>query len=151
MKRSAKQKIDDHTILNEILSLSKQIQLLRKIDVDFVSESEFRVLDALCTNQKSLLNMKQVSEGTNLPPSIVSKAANALEEKGYIGRLHSRQDRRQVNIKITEAGANVLREYHKRRMQRLRPIIENLSDYEREVICEGIGIFQDTISKIRKK
>lgn len=151
MRRSVKKKIDDQTLLNEILKLSKQIQLLGKIDVDFFSESEIRVLDALCSKEKSVFNMKQVSQKTNLPPSIISKAANALEEKGYVERFHNREDRRQVNIKITNNGAKVLKQHRKRRMQRLKPIIQSLTDYERTVVCEGIGIFENTISKIRKK
>lgn len=151
MKQSVKKRMDDQTILNEILNLSKQIQLLGRIDIDLLSESEFRVLDALCSNRKCLFNMKQISEKTNLPPSVITKAANVLEQKGYVERTHSREDRRQVNIKITDSGAKVLKKYQKRRMQRLKPIIQSLSDYERKVVYEGIGIFENTISKIRKK
>lgn len=153
MKRSGKKRIDSQTLLNKILNLSKQIQLLGTIDVnmDFLSESESRVLDALYSKEKRLLNMRQVSEKTNLQPSIISKVANVLEQKKYIERSHSREDRRQVNIKITDTGAEVLKRYQKRRTQRLKPIIQGLSDYERKVIYESIGIFENTISKIRKK
>jgi len=141
--------VADEELLARIFNLGRKIQSLRRPSPEsLLSESEFIVLSALQGAGGELLTMKQLSERAGMPPSLISRTVNGLEErKGYVERLPSRQDRRQVHIRLTAEGERTLRKYIKRRIERLRILISQMGDEERKVVWRSVEIFEAILER----
>ena len=50
------------------------------------------------------LTPSQISERARISPARVANVLRALEEKGWVAREHSSEDRRRVTVTLTEAG-----------------------------------------------
>jgi DNA-binding MarR family transcriptional regulator len=141
---SAGRPISDQALLERMFNLSRRIQSLRRpFPESDLSDSEFIVLSALGSAGPDLITMKQLSERASIPPSLISRIVRGLEErKRYVERLPSKEDRRQVHIRITEQGERTLRKYIKRRIERLRPVVRELDGEERKIVWRSIEIFE---------
>ncbi len=145
-------RISDQALLERIFNLSRNIQALRRSSPESVlSESEFIVLSALGGTGEEMLTMKQLSERAAIPPSLISRIVRGLEEKkGYARRLPSREDRRQVHIHITAEGERALRRYIKRRIERLRPLVRELDEEERQLVWKSVEVFEAILERTQR-
>jgi DNA-binding MarR family transcriptional regulator len=143
--------IGDQELLERIFGLSRRIQALRRPSPEgLLLESEFLVLAALAQAGPKMMTMKELSERAGIPPSLVSRHVKGLEErKRYVERLPSREDRRQVHIRLTPEGERTLRNYIRRRIERLRPIVHELDDEERQVVWRSVDIFEAILERIQ--
>ena len=108
-----------------------------------ITDQQWRVMRALW--EQKHLTSKQISEITLLPsPSLVG-ILDRLEEKGFVGRLRSVEDRRLVYIVPTQAGRNLqelmlpkIEQIHDKFMHQVTPdewgelnrILDKLNDYK---------------------
>jgi DNA-binding MarR family transcriptional regulator len=142
-------RISDQALLERIFNLSRRIQALRRPSPEsLLSESEFLVLSALPAAGADMITMKRLSERAGIPPSLISRVVKGLEErKRYVERLPSREDRRQVHIRITPEGQRVLSQYIRRRIGRLRPVVRQMSDEERGVVWRTLEVFETILER----
>jgi DNA-binding MarR family transcriptional regulator len=144
-------RIGDQELLERIFGLSRKIQMLRRpAPESLLSDSEFVVLMALSSADEGLITMKQLSERAEIPPSFISRIVRGLEErKRCVERLPSKEDRRQVHIRITKEGERTLQSYIRRRIERLRPLVHELDDEERKVVWRSVEIFEAILEQTR--
>lgn len=149
-RRPGEPAVSDQELLERMFELSRRIQTLRRPRPEsLLLESEFIVLNALAGGPK-MMTMKELSERAAIPPSLISRIVKGLEErKRYVERLPSKEDRRQVHIHLTPEGERTLRNYIKRRIERLRPIVRELDAEERKVIWRSIEIFEAIMERTR--
>ncbi|MFH0811182.1 MAG: MarR family transcriptional regulator [Pseudomonadota bacterium] len=138
------EKISDQALLERLVGLARKIQTIRRpLPEGMMSESEFVILSALSGKGQEMMTMKRLSERSGMPPSLISRVVNGLEEKKqFVERVPSKDDRRQVYIRITEEGERALRKYVKRRIERLRPLVSAMDGEERTLVWRSVDIFE---------
>lgn len=70
-------------------------------DINF---TQFRLLLKAAEKQGQSCSLSEVAQMVHLQPNVVSQAANALEERGFITRVVSARDARAKRIEVTAAG-----------------------------------------------
>lgn len=73
-----------------------------------ISIAEWRVLLNVAYSGK--VSIRDIEKRTNLEKSKVSRAASRLAQKGYISKVVSTDDRRLLDLGVTEKGADLLSE-----------------------------------------
>jgi len=101
---------------------------------------QFRTLAYIKRNPGASLSA--AAEFIGLALSSMSILVNGLVERGLVDRETSSQDRRRVNLTLTEAGArnfgNVLRTTE----HRLADVVTDLSDEERGCVVEALELLR---------
>lgn len=97
----------------------------------------FRLLGMLshrCWTLKELADRQGVSAPT------MSNTITTLEERGWLTRTRSAEDRRAVVIQVTEEGKRTLEEAHRHAESHLAALLEPLDDAEREALAQGLKV-----------
>lgn len=104
-----------------------------------ISLVHFRVLKLLSHRD---CNLSQLAErqGVSLPS--ISATAHTLVERGWLERKRSAEDRRVVNLAVTEEGRQVLEAEYERLLDWMAERLEPLTDEELQVIEIGMSILQ---------
>jgi DNA-binding MarR family transcriptional regulator len=87
--------------------------------------------------QSELADMMSVSGAT------MSNTLTTLEDRGWIRRERSRDDRRLVHIEISEQGSHALHESIREMEIHLLRLVETLSDDERRRLTDGLHVLRD--------
>jgi DNA-binding MarR family transcriptional regulator len=103
--------------------------------------AHFRVLWILEHGPQSLSELAE-KQFVSLPT--MSNSVSILEERGWIQRTRSIEDRRKVVIEISPAGLAVLEEVRNEMEAKVTTIIGALSIGEREQIVQGLTILRAT-------
>ena len=70
----------------------------------------------------------------------MSNTITTLEERGWVTRVRSEEDRRTVLIQLTKEGGNVLEATHNRAESLIAALLEPLNANEQEILTEGLKI-----------
>jgi len=101
-----------------------------------VTPSQFRVLQIIAeqghATAKVISARMQVSQGT------VTSLVDKLVREGYARREKSVQDRRQINILLTEAGGRILKEAPDPLQQRFVRKFAAMEDWEQAMLVAGL-------------
>lgn len=103
----------------------------------------FRLLGMLshcCWTLKELADKQGVSAPT------MSNTITTLEERGWVTRTRSAEDRRAVTIQMTEKGRMALEETHQRAESHLAALLEPLDNAEREVLSQGLKVLRQVFA-----
>lgn len=73
---------------------------------------------------------KQLAQKLQLTPGAISQIAEELAERSLINRQTDTTDRRRQVLRISAKGAQLLKEFDKRRRQVMERVMQNLSDDE---------------------
>ena len=103
--------------------------------------AQFRVLWILEHGPQSL---SELAEKQHVSLPTMSNSISILEERGWIQRKRSTEDRRKVVIEISPAGLEVLEETRREMEARVTAIIGALSVMEREQVAQGLNILHQT-------
>lgn len=76
--------------------------------------------------------VKALSDEFRLDISTVSRQATALEQKGYVTREPDPLDGRAYTLKISELGSEMLRSNMEIRQEKMRNLLEDWTEEERE-------------------
>ena len=113
--------------------------------VDEMSDGQFAVLAALTVHGPHTLGELADRERVSAPS--MNRTVNCLEESGYIARTPDEQDRRKVNVSLTDAGRAVVEETTRRRDSWLEGAIASLTDDERDVLARAAEIMREVASR----
>jgi DNA-binding MarR family transcriptional regulator len=115
------------------------------------SQSEFmrtfERLDLSLTQCKLLMEL-QVHEGESvsnlgssigLSPAAASRAIDQLVRRSLIARVESPDDRRARVLRLTDAGADILRQVTEARMHGLEAFVQTLPDAERDALSAALS------------
>jgi DNA-binding MarR family transcriptional regulator len=76
------------------------------------------------------LSMTKLAEAMDVSVASVTGIVTRMEKRGVVRRRHAEDDRRVVIVEVTSAGAKVARVMEKHRNQRLRKLLDGLTDEE---------------------
>lgn len=113
--------------------------------VDSMSDGQFAVLAALKVHGPHTLGELADRERVSAPS--MNRTVNYLEESGYLSRTADEDDRRKVNIELTDAGLAVVEETVRRRDSWLEHAIEALPAAERETLARAALIMREVASR----
>lgn len=105
-------------------------------DAHGLSRDEWRVLAA--TGEAESQPTRAIAEQTGLDKVAISRAASALEDRGLIRRTEDRADRRIKILRLTEDGADALREIERQVRDREAYLLEALTDAEHDALESAI-------------
>jgi DNA-binding MarR family transcriptional regulator len=112
-----------------ILTLSKRSWIETSRDTAEVTESEFLALDYLAENGTATVG--EIQRHIKVVPAQMSRLLRRLEAAGFVDTAINRDDRRKVDISMTEAGAVVHGRYRKAKLAPILSALERLSADER--------------------
>jgi DNA-binding MarR family transcriptional regulator len=84
------------------------------------------------------LTVTDLAERHNISAASVSKTVTVLEERGWLTRTRSSEDRRVVLLRLTEAGQAVLDDVQRQTLDSMTGLFSQLSPEERESIVRGL-------------
>lgn len=106
--------------------------------VDTMSDGQFAVLAALKIHGPHTLGELADRERVSAPS--MNRTVNCLEESGYLSRTPDEDDRRKVNIDLTDAGRDVVEETVRRRDSWLEHALAELTDKQRATLAAAAEI-----------
>ena len=123
--------------------LARRLRAERAIDA--MSDGQFAVLAALKVHGPHTLGELADRERVSSPS--MNRTVNCLEESGYLARTPDIDDRRKVNVSLTEAGREVVEETVRRRDAWLEEALAALTPQQRHLLAEAAGIMQEVAAR----
>ena len=81
----------------------------------------------------------------------VSQKINVLEEKGYVERYSTKNDRRVVYVKLTEAGKKILERENERLMNSMKIIFDKMGEEDTEKFIELMSKLYKIIQETKEE
>jgi DNA-binding MarR family transcriptional regulator len=110
-----------------------------KADTD-LTDSQYCVLAALDRN--GTMTPGALAARERVQPPSMTRVLSCLAEQGLVSRDTHPQDRRQVLIRLTDAGRATVRETQRRRNAWLIRRLIDLDHAERQILSEAAGILR---------
>jgi DNA-binding MarR family transcriptional regulator len=96
--------------------------------------------------------LSELAEYTSVSSASLSRTISVMEERGWVTRTRSEEDRRMILIEITAEGKAVLLSIEARSEDFLTDTLDSLSQEELEKLMEGLdllfGAFAQTMSQL---
>lgn len=138
---------DNRTLARQFLEI---IPLVMRVVAADLRRSEltidpayFRLLDMLSKRAWSLSELAE-KQAVSLPT--MSKTISTLEERGWVERLRSSEDRRVVLVELTPAGRVALNAVHAQMLTRVAGVLEPLSAAQRQELASGLDSLRQVFS-----
>lgn len=112
---------------------------------DRMSDGQFAVLAALSAHGSHTLGELADRERVSAPS--MNRTVNCLEESGYVTRTPDADDRRKVNIGMTDAGREIVTETVRRRDSWLEKVLVSLAPADREVLAQAAVIMREVAAR----
>lgn len=108
------------------------------------SFGQYRVMSVLI--DKDWMNQRDLCEILDIRSGSLSELLNKLEEAGMIARRSSQEDRRSMDLRLTEKGRVTSQQAETNRMQLEAHVFDALSPEEQETLC---ALLQKTITGLQ--
>lgn len=105
-----------------------------------ISPVHFHVLNRLTVRPHTLGELAKVHAVSS---ASMSNTVTVLEERGWVSRTRSDQDRRVVSIALTDAGHTMLREMYARAEAYIATLFEPLSPQDRSELLDALQVARD--------
>ena len=103
------------------------------------------------TAQESKISVIELATRLSISKSAVSRTVDDLVNKGYLERTPNSNDRRYVDIELTEKGQQTFQEIEQNSRQYFETVLESIPENKREVTLEGIQIFSTALYQVLKR
>ncbi|WP_442928280.1 MarR family winged helix-turn-helix transcriptional regulator [Microbacterium sp. MMO-56] len=113
--------------------------------VDTMSDGQFAVLAALSAHGPHTLG--ELAERERVSPPSMNRTVNCLEESGYLTRTPDADDRRKVNIALTDEGRDVVEETVRRRDSWLEHAFRDLTPDQRGVLHAAADLMREVAAR----
>jgi DNA-binding MarR family transcriptional regulator len=105
--------------------------------------AHFRMLGMLSKRPFSLTDLAE-HQAVSLPT--ISSTVTTLEERGWVTRTRSTEDRRVVMIDLTEEGRGVLKHLHERALTRLGQLLDGLTEEQQTDLIRGLDVLRGVVN-----
>ena len=114
--------------------------------------SYIKYLEAVQTLEKnsSHVRVSDISDALDLPRPGVTRTVKEMEQKGYLRKLASPDDRRVTYISITEEGRELSRKYDENYFSELSVYLDDISEEEADCMIRTIEKFYEIMCERRK-
>ena len=99
---------------------------------DYPTRIQMHVLHIL--RERELVSVSELARLLSVSVSTVSQLINTLVERQWLRVDISAQDRRRHDVRLTEAGAALLRDRYHRRLNTMKQVLEQLTPEERTML-----------------
>ena len=132
--------------------LAKRIREMLPPLPEGVMPSYIKYLEAVQTLEKnsSHVRVSDISDALDLPRPGVTRTVKEMEQKGYLRKLASSDDRRVTYISITEEGRELSRKYDENYFSELSACLDDISEEEADCMIRTIGKFYEIMCERRK-
>lgn len=96
-----------------------------------ISSKEIRTIEAI--GKSTTKNMGSIAKSLDITVGTLTVSITNLEKKGYVRREKSLNDKRVVNVNLTEKGKKLFRLHKKFKENIMKSIIIDLSNQEKEI------------------
>lgn len=132
--------------------LAKRIREMLPPLPEGVMPSYIKYLEVVQTLEKnsSHVRVSDISDALDLPRPGVTRTVKEMEQKGYLRKLASSDDRRVTYISITEEGRELSRKYDENYFSELSAYLDDISEEEADCMIQTIGKFYEIMCERRK-
>jgi DNA-binding MarR family transcriptional regulator len=102
-----------------------------------LQRQQFWVLGALAHGTR---RMSDLAEDTQTSQASLTGIVDRLEEHGLVQRVRSADDRRVIEVALTQAGREEMKLAHAAMLQRLEAVLAPLDDQERREFARLVGV-----------
>ncbi len=116
-----------------------------------ITNNDMHVIEAIGLNEAK--NMSTIAKKLNITVSSLTTAMNSLVRKGYVERQRSTDDRRVVEVRLTERGRKAYRHHEEYHMQMVEAAIAEMSHEEIQVLIKmlrKLKVFFETYGEKEK-
>lgn len=106
------------------------------------SASQLRVL--LILEHHEGINLRTLADSLASTPPSTSRLCDRLQALGFVDRVVSPSDRREVRLRLGDRGRDFLDDLRARRQRELRVVLERMPAAKRAALLEGLEAFCDT-------
>ena len=130
--------------LNELLSdafwsvLKIEEQATNNVAGGDLSISELHMLEAVAKDEEQGRSISALAADLHITLSSVTVAVNKLVKKGYVEKVRSEQDGRQVFVKLTRMGRKVNAGHLYFHENMVRNLSDGMSEEEKEVLVKAM-------------
>ncbi len=126
-------------LANELRPLVLQLarHLRRELGPLGITGGQAALLHAIRTNRG--IGVRGLAEREGVSPPRVTAAVTRLEAMGLVARTRSSNDRRRVELEVTEEGLRVLRSARSRRTAWLAQRIRTLGEDDARALADGLA------------
>lgn len=103
-----------------------------------LSISELHLLEAVSKNDEQGRNITVLARDLEITLSSVTIAVNKLVKKGYVEKIRSKEDGRQVFVKLTKLGRKVNAGHLYFHENMVRNISKGMTEEEKEILVRGM-------------
>ncbi|MGN0622029.1 MAG: MarR family winged helix-turn-helix transcriptional regulator [Porcipelethomonas sp.] len=118
---------------------------LRSFDL---TKTQLRILIIL--NQRSKITMGNLADSISASKEQTTRAVSPLAEKGYIFRSVNENNRRRLNVELTDKGEELLKKLRKACESQLIEAFEKLSETETAEFLSSLNVIINTLDKISR-
>lgn len=109
-----------------------------------ITYNDMHIIEAIGLEEPK--KMSVIAKRMSVTTGTLSRAVDSLEKKGYVRRQRSKQDKRVVNITLTERGVLAYRHHEKFHQDMIAFVLDHISEEESRVLRRALerlmGYFQ---------
>ncbi len=105
------------------------------------SASQLRVL--LILEHHEGINLRTLADSLASTPPSTSRLCDRLQATGFVDRVVSPSDRREVRLRLSDRGRAFLDDLRRRRQRELRSVLDVMPAAKRAALLEGLEAFCD--------
>lgn len=106
-----------------------------------VSASQLRVL--LILEHHEDINLRSLADSLASTPPSTSRLCDRLQAAGFVERVVSPTDRREVRLHLSGRGRDFLTDLRARREEALRAVLDQMQAAQRTALLQGLEAFCD--------
>ena len=116
-----------------------------------VMPSYIQYLDTIQTLEQEGLHVKvsDISDALSLPRPGVTRTVKEMEEKGYLKKISSKDDKRITYLSITEKGEELHQKFDEQFFHMLAPYMDEITEEDAECMIRTIEKFHEIMSERR--
>ena len=112
---------------------------IARIDVSIRQHQTMSLVCRLTEDKPNGVTLKELAEAMKLAPATVSELVESLVRKNFLQRVQNPDDRRAVQITLTDYGQTLLDECTKRVDALCSDLLSTLSAAERDALLKSLG------------
>ena len=102
-----------------------------------ISYNDMHIIEAIGLDEPK--RMSEVAAKMNVTTGTLTKAIEALEQKGYVNRCRNDRDKRVVRVSLTDSGVRAYEHHARFHSNMIHDIKESLTDQESEILIGTLG------------
>ena len=126
-------------LFHDIMTLEEKA--IRTGEFSEISNNDMHIIEAVGIDEPR--NMKTVAKLMSVTTGTLTKAMDALCEKGYVVRERSTKDKRVIKLRLTDKGKSAYYHHEQFHRQMIKNIASEMSEQETEVLIYALAKMVD--------